>query len=170
MTTNIALWRATGHQWGPGKVHAVAAPGDKTECGKALIECPGRPVAGVEMDCRSCAKVIATREDRERQRVEWELRDLETQRQREEQSREWWASYDRYLASPSWRRKRALVMARCAGQCEGCGQWPASQVHHLRYPRSEPGSPAWIEQEMLFDLIGVCEDCHEAIHGRELDR
>jgi hypothetical protein len=34
----------------------------------------------------------------------------------------------------------------------------------LRYPKAWPGSPEWIEQERLFDLIGICHQCHANIH------
>ena len=53
-------------------------------------------------------------------------------------------------------RKRAAVLRRCGGVCEGCGEAPAVEVHHLTYQR--------VGRELLFDLVGVCRACHDAAH------
>jgi hypothetical protein len=70
------------------------------------------------------------------------------------------------LETPVWHKKRRLVFRRCHEICEGCGERQAEQVHHLRYPNAFPGSDDWIEKEMLFDLKGICDRCHENIHDR----
>ena len=62
---------------------------------------------------------------------------------------------ERY-ADPSWETLRQKVLDRCHRRCEGCGEEAATVVHHLTYER------LWAE--MLFDLVGVCEDCHKSIH------
>lgn len=77
------------------------------------------------------------------------------------ESERWWRAYDAYLESDEWRRKRALVLKRSAGVCEGCGERPAVQVHHLHYKR--------VFREMLFDLVAVCRQCHDAIHESDDD-
>lgn len=64
--------------------------------------------------------------------------------------------YDAYLASDAWRAKRAAVLRRCGGICEGCGQAPAVEVHHLTYQR--------VGRELLFDLVRVCRACRDAVH------
>lgn len=64
--------------------------------------------------------------------------------------------YVRYMASPEWHALRKKVFARSGGICEGCGERLAVQVHHLHYRR--------FRKEMLFDLVAVCLECHEAIH------
>lgn len=69
---------------------------------------------------------------------------------------EFWAWYDDYLNSGAWKERRRLVMARADGQCEGCGLTRATQVHHLTYQR--------VGDEMLFDLVAVCDACHESLH------
>jgi 5-methylcytosine-specific restriction endonuclease McrA len=70
--------------------------------------------------------------------------------------------YDAYMASPAWRRKRQMVLDRDGGICQGCRKHAASEVHHMTYVR--------FGCEMLFDLVSVCEDCHDKIHGRTHDR
>ena len=79
--------------------------------------------------------------------------------QKGEMSREWWSDYGRYLKSSVWHAKRALVMERCKGVCESCGQAPAQQVHHLQYPDTFGLEPLW-------DLRAVCVPCHKIIHPR----
>ena len=64
--------------------------------------------------------------------------------------------YRNYLTTYAWADKRAKVLQRAKFTCEGCGTNPATQVHHLHYRR--------IYKEMLFDLVAVCEQCHQQIH------
>jgi hypothetical protein len=64
-------------------------------------------------------------------------------------------SYAAYLISERWFAKRALVMKRCAGVCEGCGVKPAVEVHHHHYQH--------LFDEFLFELVGLCRDCHDRI-------
>ncbi len=66
--------------------------------------------------------------------------------------------YAEYLQSPAWRFKRQQVLDRDGGICQGCRKREATEVHHLTYKR--------FGCEMLFDLIAVCDDCHNRIHGR----
>ena len=69
-------------------------------------------------------------------------------------------AYDAYLASEAWRAKRAEALRRDKGVCQGCRARQATQVHHLTY--------AHLGDELLFELISVCDDCHERIHGDRL--
>lgn len=71
----------------------------------------------------------------------------------------WFDWYNKYLSSPEWKAKRAEVLRRARGVCEGCLNQEAVQVHHLTYKR--------VGNEMLFDLVAVCNDCHNAIHESE---
>jgi len=64
---------------------------------------------------------------------------------------------EEYMRTPQWRSIRVKVFSRCDNWCEGCGDAPATEVHHLTYDR--------LGAEMLFDLVGVCRSCHERIHG-----
>jgi hypothetical protein len=77
--------------------------------------------------------------------------------QREQKDTQFWHEYNVYLCSPEWAQKRNKVLARCGYVCEGCGERPAISAHHLTYVRRG--------REMLFDLVGVCQECHDAIHA-----
>jgi hypothetical protein len=81
-------------------------------------------------------------------------------RHRAQQDAEWWSWYEDYLRSPAWRALRAKVLRRDGYTCQGCGRPnSATQAHHLTYQR--------VGNEMLFDLVAVCEDCHAKIHAEE---
>ena len=72
--------------------------------------------------------------------------------------RAWWDWYSEYLRSAEWAGRRAKVLARDGYRCRGCGDAPATQVHHLTYDR--------VGNELLFDLVSVCDRCHERCHPR----
>ncbi|TAJ42431.1 MAG: HNH endonuclease [Reyranella sp.] len=74
------------------------------------------------------------------------------------ESDEWSRSYDEYLKSPQWRSKRDKVLKRASGTCEGCGERPATQVHHLTYKH--------VREEFLFELVALCDVCHDRIHPK----
>ena len=69
-------------------------------------------------------------------------------------------AYEAYLLSEAWRNKRAEALRRDEGVCQGCRARPATQVHHLTYSH--------LGDELLFELISVCADCHERIHQDRL--
>lgn len=72
-------------------------------------------------------------------------------------NRSWWEAYDSYLRTAVWAVKRELVLERCGGVCEACGQRRAVHVHHKKYPDV-------FGLEPLFDLAAVCVPCHKIIH------
>lgn len=65
-------------------------------------------------------------------------------------------AYRAYLTSPAWHLRRSKVLARCKSICEGCGAKEATEVHHLSYRH--------FMDEFLFELVGLCHDCHERWH------
>jgi 5-methylcytosine-specific restriction endonuclease McrA len=71
----------------------------------------------------------------------------------------WWARYETHLKSPKWKAISRKVILRAQGMCEGCRSRPATQAHHLTYER--------MGDEMLFDLVAVCDACHKKIHPEE---
>lgn len=85
--------------------------------------------------------------------------------ERDAERAEWEAWYAAYLTTPRWRAKRKAVFDRCAGRCEGCGKHEASEVHHLTYANAG--------DELLFQLVALCEFCHQKAHEpkpwREID-
>lgn len=97
------------------------------------------------------------------------LREQERSRQQEERSqedesrRQAWvrrhAEYEVYIQrSPDWQKRRRMVLSRCGNVCEACLNRPATQVHHSNYKH--------LFSEVLFDLRGVCKECHAKIHNK----
>lgn len=60
-------------------------------------------------------------------------------------------TYVDYIKSDEWKNKRQLVLKRDNYTCQICGK-KAEQVHHLSY--------AHRENEYLFELVSLCEQCH----------
>lgn len=86
--------------------------------------------------------------------------DAKLQKEKSESRHRWWAQYNDYLRSDKWRSKRASVLKRDGYLCQACLSRRASQAHHKTYDH--------VFDEPLFDLVAVCEQCHERI--TEMDR
>ena len=82
---------------------------------------------------------------------------LESEKRMQEQPHAEVLEYSEYLKTDKWRALRKKVMTRCNGMCEGCMSKPVHDVHHLTYSN--------IYDELLFQLVGLCRDCHEKAHG-----
>ena len=67
--------------------------------------------------------------------------------------------YAIHLRSETWASKRALVLKRSGGMCEGCLQESANQIHHLTYQH--------VFNELLFELVALCDSCHDIAHTYE---
>jgi 5-methylcytosine-specific restriction endonuclease McrA len=78
------------------------------------------------------------------------------QRERLDQREEWFRQHNAYLRTPAWKARRAAVLKRANGICEGCAGAVATQVHHLTYEH-------W-KREFLWELVAICDECHEAVH------
>jgi len=65
-------------------------------------------------------------------------------------------TYETYIASDEWKAKRAIIMKRADGWCEGCGKRRAAQVHHKTYRH--------LFKEQPEDLIALCVPCHQKKH------
>jgi len=74
----------------------------------------------------------------------------------QEKDAAWWTWYTTYLGSPAWHRKRLKVLKRAQGLCEGCHLRSPTQVHHVTY--------AHVGHELLFELVAICDACHDYIH------
>ena len=81
------------------------------------------------------------------------------QAEKDKEDDAWWHRYEAHLQSPKWKALRKKVIERAKGICEGCGQNKATQAHHLNYER--------VGNEMLFDLVAVCESCHKKVHKEQ---
>jgi 5-methylcytosine-specific restriction endonuclease McrA len=117
-----------------------------TKCGISV----GQPIARDKVpDVQNTPPWDDTLQERVRQR---ERESRETQRE------EWRLEYAEYLRSQKWSDKRQLVLRRAGGICEGCLASKATQVHHLTYDH--------VFDELLFELVAICDDCHDRAHGR----
>lgn len=74
---------------------------------------------------------------------------------------EWRARYNEHLASDKWKDLRNKVFRRQSGICAGCESGAVEHVHHLTY--------AHMGDEFLFELLGLCIDCHLKLHDRHPD-
>ncbi|WFE77300.1 HNH endonuclease [Roseinatronobacter sp. S2] len=74
----------------------------------------------------------------------------------EAKSGDWQAQYEAYRRTPLWQAKRARVLKRANGLCEGCLEAAAVVVHHLTY--------ANMGDELFFQLVALCRDCHTKAH------
>jgi len=73
---------------------------------------------------------------------------------------EFFVWYNEYLKSTEWRSRRARVLKRANGICEGCLVSEATQVHHLTYEH--------VGDELMFELVAICDACHEKAHSKEV--
>lgn len=86
----------------------------------------------------------------------WRAKNGRREELRESRNAERDAWYQEYLRSPEWARRRALVLQRAGGKCEGCLSRRATEVHHTTYDH--------VGQELLFELVALCSTCHRTIH------
>lgn len=102
--------------------------------------------------------------DHEKRKKYWENRaeeiKSEFEQKKEAERKEFFEWYNEYLLTPEWKQRRSLVMRRANGICEGCLSANAIHVHHTNY--------AHVGDELLFDLVALCEGCHSKAHGRDL--
>jgi len=138
------LWQARPRK---APIH-VLRPDDRTYtvCGKSIHEIGGQSLQeGVAAStCKACRDAVASHGNG-------------TGEDTRPRDAAWWQRYDTYLATSEWASVRERVLARAGGLCEGCRLQPASIAHHLTYCR--------MGSEMIFDLVAVCRQCHDAIHG-----
>lgn len=65
--------------------------------------------------------------------------------------------YQEYLKSSKWQVLRQMVFDRCGGICEACKANAMTATHHITYRN--------LGDEKPWQLLGVCELCHDTIHG-----
>ena len=70
----------------------------------------------------------------------------------------------KFYRSNEWKLARALKIAATDGLCEKCGK-VGEEVHHIKHLTQDNVSDpeVSINQE---NLILLCKDCHNEIHGR----
>lgn len=67
--------------------------------------------------------------------------------------------YQDFLASDYWQSVRQQVLARDSHRCQSCDTTRRLQVHHKTYENHGE------EHLHLEDLVTLCSDCHQAVHG-----
>lgn len=137
----------------------VSSNGAKTflrQCQRCGHKCS--PIKRVELSQREANDAKPINES-----IELSWRDRANRRRQElyeqfrnNQGQAWWEAYNLYLQSPRWRKKREAVIARDV-ICQACRCRPAVQAHHLTYDH--------IGYEPLFELVGICVECHESLHN-----
>jgi 5-methylcytosine-specific restriction endonuclease McrA len=94
--------------------------------------------------------------------LEAELHEMSVKAHRfleEQRNSVWRDNYNDYMQSPEWKEKRKVVLKRDQYLCQGCLQEKATQVHHLSYDH--------LGKEPLFELISICDSCHEQCHSQQ---
>lgn len=71
------------------------------------------------------------------------------------------AFYNEYIQSDKWKLKREAILERDNYTCRGCLTRRASHVHHLTYKH--------LGDELAYELISVCVQCHEKEHPHMRD-
>jgi 5-methylcytosine-specific restriction endonuclease McrA len=115
--------------------------------------------AVVGLTVRRHHRTAVEEEARSARVIDWVTTESIRRREHKEKAEDaaWHARHEAHLQTPKWKALRHRVMARANGVCEGCGMAQATDVHHLTYVR--------LGDEMLFDLVAVCRNCHNKIHG-----
>jgi hypothetical protein len=128
------------------------------DCGKLLARSLSHSLATSDTPDVDEERVKAAIENERQQWIEQSNQALqEINERREREAEEWWTKYNDYLCTPDWQARRALVLKRSGGICEGCRERRATQVHHLNYNH--------VTNEFLWELVAICDVCHERVHG-----
>lgn len=90
----------------------------------------------------------------------WEQARADREAQEELARQKWFKEYTEYLKTPAWKKKRAIILDRDNYTCQGCLSRPATDVHHRTYEH--------VTREFAFELISLCESCHERLHGHSV--
>jgi len=132
------------------------------DCGKLLSTQLSHSLATADTPALDEGRARGALENEQQARDRaWAARCEEWQRGRDEEAEQWWTKYSDYLQTDEWRHRRALVMGRAGGVCEGCQERRATQVHHLTYKH--------VTEEFLWQLVAICDVCHRRIHDFPLD-
>ena len=70
-------------------------------------------------------------------------------------------SYDEYIHSEEWQKRRLQILKRDNYQCQRCGSAKQLRVHHIHYPEVYGEEPDE-------DLITLCDSCHTFVHKSDI--
>ena len=65
-------------------------------------------------------------------------------------------SYEAYINSDAWSRRRELYFTKHPKRCVACGETEKIHLHHKTYAR--------MGRELDKDLSALCEFCHSTLH------
>ena len=88
----------------------------------------------------------------------WEQKREEHQNKLQQQRAIRRLEYESYIESEIWKKRRQVILERDRWICQGCLHRKAVDVHHLTYDR--------LGDELAFDLISLCRQCHDKAHGK----
>lgn len=151
--TCIAICIGAGRSTWPDS--GSPAPRGSMVCGQIVGSALAHAAVPDKENCKPIDQELRDRPWQERRKL-WTEQAAAALERDEAQSQEWWDRYNEYLATPEWAARRAAVLKRAAGVCEGCGANRASQVHHLTYKH--------VRNEFLWELVAICNQCHERCH------
>jgi len=78
--------------------------------------------------------------------------------EREYENDNWWDNYSDFLKSDKWVEVRKKVLTRDLYICKKCKK-NGNHAHHLNYKNLCD----------INNIITLCEDCHEFVHGRKFN-
>lgn len=127
----------------------------------------------VKNQCLDCGKIGQAKKrqpgdenlpliDRQMQADLWQKRQEAYQRELEQLEEAYRqkmvAEYQKYLDSDEWHEIREKVLQRDNYTCQGCLLRRATCVHHLTYEN--------IKDELCYQLVSLCKECHEKAHRK----
>lgn len=65
--------------------------------------------------------------------------------------------YKRYIKSPQWAQRRAILISKRGGRCEVCGTAQQIKLHHAHY--------ATLTKERTQDVRVLCQKHHLELHA-----
>jgi 5-methylcytosine-specific restriction endonuclease McrA len=66
--------------------------------------------------------------------------------------------FEEYRMQPEWQARRTASLASAGHRCQTCGEADVRlDVHHNTYER--------YGDELVFDLVVLCDRCHALFHG-----
>ena len=65
--------------------------------------------------------------------------------------------YEQYILSSDWKKRREWTLIFWGHRCALCFSTKNIEVHHRTYER--------LGNELITDLIVLCDDCHAKHHG-----
>lgn len=90
---------------------------------------------------------------------------------KEEYNQSWEKKKRKFYSSPEWKRLRGEIVLRDKSICQKCGILILSKpnVHHIKHLNPNNIDDVNVSLNPS-NLMTVCEDCHNKIHGKGFKR